>query len=162
MKVVNKLKPAVPKRILFFAAAFVWGFASYRILDIGFSDVLRNTKSYWINIIAGFIGSYYFFRYVFFKMYLKHTKRIINAKSDKLCIFSFFDIKGFAIMAFMITGGITLRKANIIPPLYLGTFYITLGLSLLSAAISFIYAGGRYRVIQNKYYNYRETGKISE
>ena len=115
MEVVNKLKPAVPKRVLFFAAAFVWGFASYRVLGMGFSDVLRNTKSYWINIIIGFIGFYFFFRYVFFKMYLKHTKRIVNDKSDKLCIFSFFDVKGFVIMALMITGGITLRKADIIP-----------------------------------------------
>lgn len=153
MGLVNKLKPAVPKRVLFFVAAFVWGFASYRILDIGFFDVIRNTKSYWINMITGFIGFYFFFRYVFYKMYQRHTKRIINAKSDHLCIFSFFDIKGFMIMAFMITGGIVLRKAEIIPSLYLGTFYITLGLSLLSAAFSFMYAGVNYRVIKTKYFN---------
>lgn len=148
MGFVVKLRPAVPKRVLFFAAAFVWGFASYRILGIGLSDVLRNTKSYWLNITIGLIGYYFFFKYVFFKMFLKHTRRIINAKSDRLFIFSFFDVKGFVIMAFMISFGIALKKANIVPSLYLGTFYITLGLSLFSAAASFMYAGIRYSVMQ--------------
>lgn len=156
MEVRAKLRPTVPKRFLFFVAAFVWSFASYRILDIGFSDVLKNTKSYWINMVIGFIGFYFFFRYVFFKIYLKNTKRIINAKSDKLFIFSFFDVKGFVTMAFMITAGIALTKANIIPSLYIGTFYISLGLSLFSAAFSFMYAGVQYRVIQNKYFNHRK------
>lgn len=151
MECVIKLKPAVPKRILFFAAALVWGFASYRILEIGLSDVVKNTESYWLNFAIALIGYYFFFRYVFYKMYLKHTKRIIHAQPEWLCVFSFFDIKGFAIMAFMITGGIALRKANIIPPLYLGTFYITLGLSLFSAAFSFMYAGINYRSMKERF-----------
>jgi hypothetical protein len=144
---------SVPKRVLFFAAAFVWGFAAYRILTLGFVDVLNNTKSYWINISIGLIGAYFFFKYVFYKMYLKHTKRIINSKFQQLCFFSFFDTKGYLIMTFMIIGGITLRKAHIIPSIYLGTFYMTLGVSLLLASISFMYSGIRYQIIKAKYYH---------
>lgn len=153
MDIVNKFKPGVPKRVLFFAAAAVWGFASYRILLIGFSDVINNSKNYWINILIGAVGFYFFFKYVFYRMYLKHTKRIINSETEKPCFFSFFDKKGFAIMAFMITGGITLRSAHIFPPLYLGTFYITLGLSLLAAGISFLYSGFRYEYMVKKHLN---------
>lgn len=151
MALVNKPNFTVPKRVLLFVAAFVWGLASYRILDLGFSDVLSNTKSYWVNIVLGFIGFYFFYRYIFFKVFQRNTKRIINAITDGLPLFSFLDIKGFITMAFMITFGIILRRTKIIPSLYLGTFYITLGLSLLSGAFSFMYAGIKYEVIKAKY-----------
>ena len=150
-KIFKKIKLGVPKRILFFLAAAVWGFASSRILKIGGSDVISNTSSYWINFIIGIFGCYFFFKYVFYNMYKKHTKRIVNLEIEKPCIFSFFDLKGFGIMAFMITGGIILRRSHIIPSLYMGTFYITLGLSLLLAAVSFLYAGVRYKLIEGKY-----------
>ena len=151
MELISKIKPGVPKRVLFFVAAFVWGFAANRIINIGFNDVMRNTNDYWINIAIALVGFYFFFKYVFYRMYKKHTKRIVNSEIEKPCIFSFFDIKGFAIMAFMITFGVTLRKLGVIPPLYIGTFYITLGFSLLAAAISFLYAGIRYKLISVKY-----------
>ncbi len=151
--ILNKIKPGVPKRILFFLASVVWGFASSRILRIGVNDITDYSSAYWINYAIGIIGCYFFFRYVFFKMYKKHTKRIVNMEIEKPCMFSFFDFKGFGIMAFMITGGITLRRSNIIPAAYMGTFYITLGLSLLLAAVSFLYAGFRYEFIVSKYLN---------
>ena len=151
MDIINKLKPKVHKRVLFFLASFVWGFAAYRILLIGIEDVLKNTEFYWINMIIGIIGAYFFFKSVFYKMYKKHTKRIINSQSEKLCIFSFFDFRGYIIMIFMITFGITLRKLNVIPSLYLGTFYITLGGSLLSASLSFLYAALEYDRVKQKY-----------
>lgn len=153
MDTVNKIKLTVPKRILFFEAAFVWGFAASRILKIGFTGVYTNTKYYWINILIGLIGFYFFYKNVFCKMYLKHTKRIVNSEQDRLFVLSFFDIKGFAIMTFMIVFGITLRMLNLVPLLYLATFYITLGLSLFSAALSFLYSGVKYEYIKVKYCN---------
>jgi hypothetical protein len=151
MEFIEKIKPAVPKRVLFFVAALVWGFVSYRILLMGITDILGNTKSYWINFLIGICGYIPFFWFVFLKMYFKHTRRIINSKLEKHCIFSFFDIKGFAIMAFMIIFGITLGKLNIIPELYMGTFFISLGLSLLSAAICFLYSGVRFERVKVKF-----------
>lgn len=151
--ILNKIKPGVPKRVLFFLAAAVWGFASSRILKIGVTDIINYSSLYLVNFVIGITGCYFFFKYVFYKMYKKHTKRIVNMKIEKPCMFSFFDLKGFGIMIFMITGGITLRKSNIIPAAYMGTFYITLGLSLLLAAVSFLYAGFRYEFILSKYLN---------
>ena len=55
MDILNKLRPKVHKRVLFFLASFVWGFAAYRILLIGIDDVLKNTEFYYINIIIGII-----------------------------------------------------------------------------------------------------------
>lgn len=161
MELINKLKPGVPKRVLFFAAAFVWGVAGNRIITIGFKTVVKNTSAYWINFFVAFIGFYFFFKYVFYRMYKKHTKRIVGLEIEKPCIFSFFDIKGFAIMAFMITFGVTLRKVGVIPPIYIGTFYITLGLSLLAAAMSFLYAGIKYKAIVIIYKNIEENNLMA-
>lgn len=162
MDMINKLKLKVHKNVLFFFAAFVWGFAAYRILLIGIGDVIKNTEFYWINIIIGIIGAYFFFKSVFYKMYKKHVKRIINSKSEKLCIFSFFDVKGYIIMLFMITFGITIRKLNFIPSLYLGTFYITLGGSLLSASLIFFYSALKYDKVKEKYINRTLEAKYME
>lgn len=151
MEMIKKFKPAVPKRVLFFAASCIWGFASSRILSIGFGDVLKSSPSFWMNVLVGLTGACFFFKAVFYKMYKKHAKRIINSKEHKPCFFSFFDLKGYMIMAFMIAGGISLRKADVIPSLYLGTFYITLGVSLLLASLSFMQAGVRYKAIATKY-----------
>ena len=51
-------------------------------------------------------------------------------------------------MASMITLGITLRQLHIIPPLYLGTFYLSLGMSLFSAGLCFLYTGLRYKLMK--------------
>lgn len=150
MKNLDKFKIAVPKRVLFFAAALVWGFASSRILEIAIKDMI-NIKNNWIYIIIGIIGFYFFFKGVFYRLYKKHTTRIVNSKKEKMCVFSFFDAKGYVIMAFMISMGIFIRKLNVVPTVYLSTFYISLGLSLLGAGISFLYAGIEYKNIIKKY-----------
>lgn len=152
MSVLSKIKPGVPKRMLFFVAALAWGFAADRVLNIGASDIADNTDSYYIYIIIGLIGFYFFFKRVIFKAYFKYAKRIINLKHERPCVFSFFNLKGFMVMAIMIFTGITLRKIEYIPPLYIGTFYITVGASLLLASLCFLYSGIKYEQFKNKYY----------
>lgn len=152
MDILKRFKLGVPKRVLFFAAALVWGIASYRIISMGIVDAVIKSKYYLLNIPIGLIIFYLFSKNVFNKMYLKHTKRIINGKIERPCIFSFFDFKGYVIMAFMITGGIALRRSKLIPPVYLGIFFIGLGLSLLLASAFFLYSGVRYAEIKEKYY----------
>ena len=72
-------------------------------------------------------------------MFVKHRNRILSYGNELKCIFTFFDIKGYLIMAFMITFCILLRNSHLVPPLYLGTFYSGLGLSLATASVCFIY-----------------------
>ncbi len=50
-----------------------------------------------------------------------------------IVFFSFFDIKGYIIMAIMIAGGITIRSSGIINPVYLGSFYLGLGGALATS-----------------------------
>ena len=150
-KVLDKLTPSVSKRVLFFAIAILWSIASIRILNIGSLGIIENTKNPFIFFVIGFVGFVFFFRIVFFKVFIKHTKRIVNKEKEKVCLFSFLDFKGYILMICLISLGVFLKITNIIPMLYLGTFYISLGLSLLSTAISFVYSGIRYNYMEIKH-----------
>lgn len=151
MTIAEKFKPAVSKRVLFFFAAVVWGIAADRVLSIGIGDVIKNAPNKYIFFLIGIVGAYFFFTKVFLNIYKRNVDRIINSELEKHCAFSFFDLKGFLTMAFMITFGISLRSVPFIPKLYLGTFYIVIGLSLLASAIIFLGAFIKFENIQNKY-----------
>lgn len=49
----------------------------------------------------------------------------------------FFDLRSFAIMAVMMTGGIWLRASGVGPEVFIAVFYSGLGASLLLAGLLF-------------------------
>lgn len=151
MTSIQKFKPSVSKRILFLFAAIIWGIAADRVLTLGIGDVVSNTSNEYIYFLVGVLGATLFFSKVFIKIYKRNVKRIINSELEKHCAFSFFDAKGFITMVFMITFGISLRGLAFIPKLYLGTFYLVIGLSLLASAIIFFVAFIRFDYIKEKY-----------
>ncbi len=137
MKNINKLKIGVSKRMLLFLASLVWAIAGFNILKIAIEELYIIKHLYMVGILGGIIGFIIFFKFVFYKMYKKHTIRIINIEDEKPCIFSFFDKKGYIIMIFMITLGISVRTFNIIDGIPLVILYLSLGLALISASIIF-------------------------
>jgi len=54
-------------------------------------------------------------------------------------------------MIFMIVGGVNLRYAHVINPIYLGTFYLGLGPAILSAGIIFLASVLNFEKIKNTY-----------
>ncbi|MBP2627989.1 MAG: putative rane protein [Firmicutes bacterium] len=151
MTMLEKYKIRASKRVLLFLAGTLWSFAGERVLTLGYKDLILNNNSPWGYLLISVIIFYIFFRFVFCKMVEKHTTRIMSSSLSDHCIFSFFDLKGYIIMIFMITGGITLRNAQIINPIYLGTFYLGLGSALLSAAIMFLTSFFNFEKIKLKY-----------
>lgn len=151
MTLAEKIKPAVSKRTLFLFAAIIWGIAADRVLSLGVGDVIKNSSKEYLFFIIGAVGAYFFFTKVFLNIYKRNVNRIINSDLEKHCAFSFFDLKGFITMAFMITFGISLRNLDFIPKLYLGTFYIVIGISLLASAVIFLGAFIRFNDVKEKY-----------
>lgn len=143
-----KLKPGVPKQVLILVAASLWGFASFRILKLAFIKIDHNSLLIWENYLLGVAGFLPFYWFVFRKVGRRYVLRIINMEQEKPCIFSFFDMRGYLIMGAMIMMGIVISRLHLIPDLYLGTFYISLGLSLLAAAIYYLYAGYRFYLLK--------------
>lgn len=140
MDTLQKFKINVSKRTLFLIAGLVWGFAGWRVSSLGYIDLFGNAKNPLPFLTISVAVFFVFYKFIFSKMVKKHRVRILKKESEKLCVFSFFDKKSYLIMIFMMTFGITLRNAQIVNPIYLGAFYIGLGLALFSAGVMFLYS----------------------
>ena len=74
---------------------------------------------------------------MFYKMSIKHTKRIKGYKEEFRPVWHFFDIKAYCIMAVMMGGGIWLRSSGLVPDVFIAVFYTGLGCALTLAGILF-------------------------
>ena len=153
MKNLFKYIPKVEKKTLLLIAGIIWGFAGFRVLTLGLGDVQINNGNWIVSIVSGSVVFYMFFKFIFSKMFKKHTRRIINSSLEKHCIFSFFDLKSYCIMGFMIFLGITVRNIGILNPVYVGDFYIGLGLALFMAGVLFLLSSIKFTNTKLKYSN---------
>lgn len=141
--VFYRLKPGVPKQVLFFIAASFWGFASYRILHVAVGLLIHSGHSLWYAISGGVIGFVLFYRFVFYRVSNRYINRIRLLDIRRPCLFSFFDLRGYILMSIMITCGILFSRYVHLPVGYVAGFYLSLGLSLLVSAGQYIVAGIR-------------------
>lgn len=79
-----------------------------------------------------------FFILVFKRLYYKHTRRIEQKKEDRNCPFSFFDVKSWIIMIFMISLGIVVRSFRLLPESFISVFYTGLSVALILTGMLFI------------------------
>ena len=149
----KKLTFKVEKRTLLLIAGLVWGFAGFKVFRLGAKSIKVNNPNWIFIILFSVLVFYIFFNFIFIKMLKKHTKRIINNTLEKHCIFSFFGIKSYFIMGFMIFFGVTIRSLDIFDPVYLGTFYIGLGSALFMAGLSFLISSLKFENTILKYRN---------
>lgn len=147
MDVLQQLKPGIPRRLLYFLAALLWGAAGIVLDARGVSIIIDGDASgLWFGATLGVAGGWLFYKLLFIRISGKHIKRIGSIPYAKPCAFSFLDWRGYFIMALMITLGVTLRTTGIIPPSVLGPLYIIMGTALLLAAVRFVSAGFRFTV----------------
>lgn len=84
------------------------------------------------------------FAVMFFKMSIKHTKRIQGYKESYRPFWHFFDLKSYIIMGIMMGGGIGLRNSGLLPDSFIAVFYTGLGSALVCAGILFWVLFGTY------------------
>ncbi len=131
--------PRIRKKYLPLLAGVVWSIAGTALLSIGLPALLSNIMQMPVISVAGVAVVFFlFFLLIFRRLFRKHTARIDAFQVEKVCAFAFFDVKGYIIMACMITFGILLRMSGILPQIVLGVLYTGIGLSMLGAAISFL------------------------
>jgi hypothetical protein len=147
MNFLQQFKPAIPKRYLLFAAGVVWTLAGGMLLYKGISLFRIYRELLWLKITISIIGGGLFYILMFSKISFKHAWRIINLKYDKPCMFAFFNIRSYIMMAIMISSGIILRKSGIISLEYLSVLYVTMGIPLFLSALRFYYYEIYYRTI---------------
>jgi hypothetical protein len=142
---IQLIKPGVPKRYLFFIAAFVWTFAGVMLLYRGFKYLVPETNHGVIKLMLIFISGILFYVLLFSRISRRHTDRIHGIDLEKPCLFSFFNIRSYLLMSVMISSGIVLRTTGIVNPEYLSMVYITMGIPLLLSSVRFYYNGIRYK-----------------
>ena len=147
---VHIINPRVPKRMLLFLAGFIWLYASYRVFLVLLIE-LHKSSNHWLIYAIGSIVYVLFFQFVFHRILLKHTKRIINKATNWVCVFSVFDLKSYLLMGFMIATGVLSTRYLSIPAEALSVFFISLSLSLFTSALYFLYYGFRYSYAKNKF-----------
>lgn len=125
----------VKSKTLLLLACLVWATAGINILRIGL--VLYPAYLSLVNLLLSAAVFAVFQYFIFGKLVRKHTARITGYAEEPQFFLKFFDVKSFAIMAFMMTGGIYLRVSGVCPEGFIAVFYSGLGASLTLAGVLF-------------------------
>ena len=127
----------VSRRTLLLIAGLVWIIAGANILRIGIITWVDDQREWLFKTGEAIVVFLLFFSLIFRRLYNKHTARI-GQKADRNCPFSFFDVKGWLIMGFMITLGILVRKLHLLPTSFIAVFYTWLSSALILTGILFL------------------------
>ena len=138
----ERMKKMVKNRTLLLLAAMVWGAAGFNIARIGALAYPGNESLF--HAAVSLVVFVLFWR-MFHKLVSKHTARIKNFAREKQYFWRFFDKKSFLIMAFMMTGGISMRAFNLMPEGCIAMFYTGLGIALALAGLAFALEYVRYK-----------------
>lgn len=125
----------VKKRTLLLIACLVWTAAGFNVLRLGLLAYPGHVTVW--NLLLSAVVFTVFQYFIFGCLVKKHSRRIAAYVNEKQFFWNFFDLKSFAIMAFMMTRGIWLRSSGLAPQRFIAVFYSGLGASLLLAGILF-------------------------
>ena len=139
-RTISSYKPGVPKRWLLFISGILWFFTCTILIRKGTFYVLDFSHHILFNITVGFLSGILFFSLIFFRIVKKHILRIVKLDCEKPCIFSLTGIRGYVIIAVMISTGLLLRKFQFIDMISLHVFYICMGTSLFITSLKFFYS----------------------
>ena len=125
----------IKRNTLLLLACLVWSAAGFNILRIGLMayPAYRTVGNYLLSALIFAV----FQVFIFGKLVKKHTARISTYREEQHFFLKFFDGRSFAIMAFMMAGGIALRSSGLAPEQFIAFFYTGLGASLLLAGLLF-------------------------
>lgn len=132
------MKYGVTQHTLLITAGTIWLLAGINILRIGLVCWAGDERQYWLfKVCEASLVFLLFFGIIFHKLYKKYTLRI-SQKEGKHCPFSFFDVKGWVVMIFMITIGVVARTYHLLPDSFIAVFYTGLSLALIGTGLRFI------------------------
>ena len=126
----------VKKRALLAIAGSVWLAAGFNVARLGVLSYIRLDEISAVHILLS-IAVFCVFGFMFYRMSVRHTKRIRSYSQETRPVWNFFDLKSYLIMAFMMSGGIWLRNSGLAPEVFIAVFYTGLGCALGSAGILF-------------------------
>ncbi|MBO4536734.1 MAG: hypothetical protein J5702_05960 [Bacteroidales bacterium] len=124
----------------------MWAAIGTKITVTGVSSYwkLGATDALWWMIPLSLLVFAGFYR-MFTGVVRKYSERIYAMPEPKTSVFKTFSVKGYLIIAFMISLGIALKHIPGIPTSFFAWFYCGLGPGLLSAGVRFLLRWWRAR-----------------
>lgn len=144
------IKPDIEKRNLLVVMAAVWSIGGIILFYRGVTTIFYSDNLIGLKLFIGIFFGVIFYYFMFSKIVIKHTTRLVNIENEKPCLFSFINLRSYFLMVLMISTGVFLRKSEVIPLEYLSGFYIVMGTPLLISAFRFFY----FRI------NYNQTCRL--
>jgi hypothetical protein len=128
----------VRKKHLLAANGLMWTAIGTKISITGLSNYMTAPpeKLWWMIPLSALVFAGFYV--MFTGIVRKYSERILSLPGPKESIFKTFSLKGYLIIAFMISLGISLKHIPGIPESFFAWFYLGLGLGLLSAGIRFL------------------------
>ena len=139
MDLLQKYKPSVSKHNLLFIAGLAWTTAGGILAGRGLGYLIPHGDYLGWRLAGGMVFGGLFYLLLFSRISKKHIIRIRGLNIPYPCAFSFFNLRSYILMAVMITGGIMLRRFDVINKAWLYNFYVTMGVPLLISASRFFY-----------------------
>lgn len=124
------------KRTLLAIAGCVWLIAEINVARLGIISYMRLDRISYVHILLS-LAVFCAFGFMFYKMSMKHTKRIKGYREEYKPVWKFFDLKSYIIMAVMMGGGIWLRSSGLAPEVFIAVFYAEPGCALALAGVLF-------------------------
>lgn len=126
----------VKKRTLLAVAGGVWLAAGFNVARLGVLSYQKLPQVKAVHVLLPLVV-FCAFGLMFFKMSIKHTRRIQGYQEEFRPVWHFFDLKAYLIMAVMMGGGIGLRASGLVPDVFIAVFYTGLGCALALAGVLF-------------------------
>ena len=127
----------IPTKHLLLVNGLLWTAIGVKIALTGVEYYGRlESIPWWYFLLSAAVFAGFWF--MFTGVVRKYAARIQSMTEPRTSIFQTFSVKGYLIIAFMITLGITLRRIPHVPDSFIAWFYCGLGPGLLSAGIRFI------------------------
>lgn len=126
----------VRKRSLLAIAGCVWIIAGFNVARLGVIAYRQIAPFSAVHMLISLIV-FAAFGTMFFRMSIKHSKRIKGYREKFRPVWHFFTLKAYCIMAVMMGGGIWLRSSGLVPDKFIAVFYTGLGCALALAGILF-------------------------
>ncbi|MCR5415345.1 MAG: hypothetical protein K6E79_00945 [Pseudobutyrivibrio sp.] len=132
---MNRKFYEIPKRFLLAIAGIIWMIAGFNVVRLGIISYKLVRVRWYLPLLSLIIFG--LFGRMFYKMAVKHGKRIMGYEEEYRPVWNFFDVKSYIIMAIMMGGGIGLRNAGFFPDVFVAFFYTGLGCALFLAGVCF-------------------------
>ena len=126
----------VKKRALLAIAGCVWLAAGFNVARLGILSYREAGPVTPLRLLLS-LAVFCVFGLMFYRMSVKHNRRIVGYAHETKPVWHFFDLKSYLIMAFMMGGGIWLRASGLVSAVFVAVFYTGLGCALAAAGLLF-------------------------